>query len=342
MEKRSQGGGREIWSLEMAEHLEGLRKLCIRPDEQRLLIGRIAGTPQEGDLTVPPNCHGFGRLRHFKRSVANGWPLDPLPIDPANKALGFPPVDMVVAQVFQVAACDWRCWYCFVPESALRGDSKRGRWFSASDLVDLYLAEDPRPLVIDLSGGSPNLVPEWVPWMMTEIKKRNLEKNIYLWSDDNLSNYLFWSELSNKDHELICTYENYGRVGCFKGYDDISFAFNTGASADLFSVQFDVMSKLHSFGLDLYGYTTFTTASLANMEDKIKRFIDSLQSIHENLPLRTVPLLIHAFTPVKLRLDPIKEVAIKNQWYVAESWNKELSMRFSSELREMNVADIPM
>lgn len=326
----------------MSKQLTGLRRLCIQPDERRILVGQIAGTSQEDDLTVPPNCNGFGRIRHFKRHVSEGWPLDPLPIDPAHKALGLPFADMVKAQVFQVAACDWRCWYCFVPEATLQGDAKHGHWFSAAELIDLYIREHPCPIVLDLSGGSPNLVPEWIPWMMAEIMRRNLEKEIYLWSDDNLCNYLFWSELSDKDLELVCSYQNYGRVGCFKGYDEASFAFNTGASSDLFAVQFDVMRKLHSCGLDLYGYTTFTTASVANVDDKIKAFLDKLQSIHENLPLRTVPLLIHPFTPVKRRLDALKEAAIQNQWRVVESWNKELSTRFTPEMREMNVADIPM
>lgn len=326
----------------MTQELTGIRKRCIRPDEGRILIGRIAGTTQEFDLTRPPNCKGFGRLRHFKRLVSDGWPLDPLPIDPAHKALGLPAADVVVAQVFQVAACDWRCWYCFVPEMTLAGDNRQGEWFSAEELIDLYLDENPRPIVLDLSGGSPNLVPEWVPWMMKDIKRRGLESEIYLWSDDNLSNYMFWTELSVEEHELIRTYRNYGRVGCFKGYDEISCAFNTGLSAELFEVQFDVMKGLHSFGLDIYGYTTFTTPSAVGAGDKIKRFLDKLQSIHQNLPLRTIPLLIYPFTPVKERIDATRGAAIENQWRVVEAWNKELSARFSSEMLGMNVAEVPI
>lgn len=326
----------------MKNGLTGMRSRCICPDEERILIGRIAGTPQELDLTVPPNCNGFGRLRHFKRSISDGWPFDPLPIDPANKALGLPAADMVVAQVFQVAACDWRCWYCFVPEVTLVGDTQQGKWFSAEELIDLYLDQSPRPFVLDLSGGSPNLAPEWVPWMMKEIKRRGLENEIYLWSDDNLSNYLFWSVLSDEEHELIRTYRNYGRVGCFKGYDEMSFQFNTGASSDLFAAQFDIMRRLHSFGIDIYGYTTFTTPSVVDAGDRVKIFVDRLQSIHQNLPLRTIPLLIHPFTPVKKRMNISMTTAIENQWRVAECWNTELSARFSSEMRELNIADVPI
>lgn len=326
----------------MADKFTGMRKRCIRPDEKRILVGRITGTTQELDLTVPPNCNGFGRLRHFKRFVADNWPLDPLPIDPAHKALDLPAADIVVAQVFQVAACDWRCWYCFVPEALLQGDAQNGHWLSTEELIDFYLAEHTRPFVIDLSGGSPNLVPEWVPWMMKEIKKRGLEDNIYLWSDDNLSNDLFWSELSADEQEIVRNYRNYGRVGCFKGYDDISFAFNTGVSPDFFGTQFDIIKRLHSFGIDIYCYVTLTTPSIYDSEDKVKIFIDKLQSIHQNLPLRTVPLLIHPFTPVRSRMDETKETAIKTQWHIVELWKKELSERFSSEMLNMNVAEIPI
>lgn len=321
---------------------ERLRSKCVRIREKEVLVARIAGTLQEADLSVPPNCNGMGRLRHFRRHITEGWPLDPLPIDPANKALGRPPSDVVVAQVFQLAACDWRCWYCFVPEQSRTGDAREGQWLSPRDLVEMYLEEVPRSYVIDLSGGSPNLAPEWVPWVMTELKERKLSDCVYLWSDDNLSNDFFWTKLSDADHELIHSYKNYGRVCCFKGYNELSFSYNTGCNTKQFAFQFEIMKRLFLFGLDLYGYVTLTTPSIGNLAEDMKRFVDRLQAVHYNLPLRVIPLLIYPFAPVKSRMTPVKEMAINNQWYVVEAWNKELESRYPSEIRETNIADIQL
>ncbi len=63
--------------------------------------------------------------------------------------------------------------------------------------------------------------------MMRELIDRGLDDDVYLWSDDNLSNDYFWAFLSVEDRALIRAYKNYGKVCCFKGYDSESFAFNT-------------------------------------------------------------------------------------------------------------------
>ena len=208
---------------------ESLRSRSINLDEEKLLITNYTGTQQEKDLAVPANCGGFGRIRHFYRETSDGWPSNPLPIDPAAKALGVASGDLLKAQVFQNASCNWRCWYCYVPFNLLNANQKHSAWLGCSDLIDLYMDEAERPLVIDLSGGQPDLVPEWIPWMMRELTGRGLAEQVYLWSDDNLSNDYFWRYLTDDDRRLISSYRNYGKVCCFKGFDRQSFAFNTNA-----------------------------------------------------------------------------------------------------------------
>jgi uncharacterized Fe-S cluster-containing radical SAM superfamily protein len=240
---------------------------------------------------------------------------------------------MVRAQVFQIAACNLRCWYCFVPYNLLDANIRHSSWLSAANLIDFYIEQPDPPLVIDLSGGNPELVPEWVPWMMRELIIRNLEQKVYLWSDDNLTTDCLWRFLSDEDLELITSYKNYSRVCCFKGFDAQSFAFNTHADQALFNQQFDLMRRLISLRIDIYAYVTFTTLSLENISDKIKEFIDRLQKIDQNLPLRTIPLKIQEFTPVKNRLLSYAQEAIQNQFIVAEAWCKELDLRYSSQER---------
>ena len=249
------------------------RKQSIDLDGRRLLITNFHNTEQEKDFSEPSNAIGFGRIRHFHRITSPGWPANPLPIDPACRALGLPRVDTIRAQAFQNASCNWRCWYCFVPFDLLGANRKYSDWLSSAQLIDLYLSQTDPPRMFDLTGGQPDLVPEWIPWMLDELKNRGLDQNTYVWSDDNLSNDYFWRFLSNKERELIVTYKNYGRVCCFKGFDRESFSFNTAAEPELFDRQFELMKRLISTGVDLYAYATITTPSVTHVSDHMRRSV---------------------------------------------------------------------
>ena len=312
----------------------------IDVDNKRILITNFIGTEQEPDLTEPANCEGLGRLRHFKRSINSAWPSNPLPIDPASKFLGLEYSDILVAQVFQNAVCNWRCWYCFVPFNLLSANPDHSKWVTPRELIDLYLAHDNQPPMIDLSGGQPDLTPEIVPWILKEIRDRNLDQEVYIWSDDNLSTDYFWRYLTDADLELVSHSKNYGKVACFKGYDSVSFAFNTKADPDLYNRQFDLFSRFVGLGLDIYAYVTFTSIPVTDISDKIKVFVDKLQEIHYNLPLRTVPLEIHMFTPVYSRVNQEHTLALEFQYKVADAWTRELENRFTAFEREINIADI--
>lgn len=318
------------------------RDRAIDVANSRLLISRIVGSQQMEDLTESPNCEGFGRIRHFRRAASPGWPSNPLPLDPATKALRLSPTDTIRAQVFQNAVCNWRCWYCYVPYNLLSGDIKNAAWMTARDLMDLYLLESEPALVIDLSGGQPDLTPEWIPWMMAEIKHRGLENSIYLWSDDNLSNDYFWQYLSDDQRALVAGYPNYGRVCCFKGFDHDSFSFNTRAAPELFDRQFQLMDRLLTTGIDIYAYATFTCANTKDIPSKIARFVDRLQLLAENLPLRTIPLEIQAFTPVQSRLNDSRQMSLAHQWVAIESWKRELQNRFGSAGETSNIVDVSL
>lgn len=258
-----------------------LRSKALDTQGRRILITKFTGSQQENDLTEPPNCGGLGRIRHFRRSASPGWPTNPLPIDPALKALGHAETETLSAQLFQNAVCNWRCWYCYVPYLLLSGDLASSQWLSAAELMDLYLNESDRPSVIVLSGGQPDLTPEWIPWMMEEIKARRLENSVYLWSDDNLSNDFFWRYLSDKERAMMADYPCYGRVCCFKGFDAESFSFNTQAEPEMFDRQFMLMERLLTTGMDLYAYVTLTCVNTKEIDTKMADFIDRLQALEE-------------------------------------------------------------
>lgn len=321
---------------------EKYRASTIDLQGRRLLFTNFRGTQQEQDLTEPSNCNGFGRVRHFCRTTSKGWPPNPLPIDPAQARLGFLHKDEVRAQVFQNAACDWRCWYCFVPYSSLSANPSHSAWLTPVELVDLYLKEVNRPAIIDLSGGQPELTPEWIPWMIEALEDRDLHGAVYLWSDDNLSCDYFWRYLSRTQQDLVSAYPFYSRVACFKGFDEESFKFNTRAEGECFFKQFELMRRLVASGMDVYAYVTFTTPAASGIRDAICRFVDRLQEIDERLPLRTVPLEIRTFTPTLGRLTQLHRGAFDHQWAAVEAWQDELNCRFTPATRALTITQVSL
>ena len=217
---------------------------------------------------------------------------------------------------------------------------KYAKWVSVSELIDLYLQEKNRPPVIDLSGGQPDLIPEWIPWTIKELINKGLENDVYLWSDDNLSNDYFWKYLSNDDIDLITSYKNYGKVCCFKGFDSDSFSFNTSADPRLFDQQFLLLKKFLKLKIDIYCYVTLTSISNISIPEKIAKFFDRLQDIDHNLPLRTIPLEIIPYSPVKSRLNEQNTQSMVNQQIAIKEWNKQIRDRFRSSQISKNITDI--
>jgi uncharacterized Fe-S cluster-containing radical SAM superfamily protein len=319
-----------------------LRTRAVLPDERKVLIARLTGSEQENDLTLPPNCDGYGRIRHFRLYRYDDWTPNPLPILPAAKALGQSPGEELRAQVFQNAACNWRCWYCYVDFNRLSADQRYSEYLTADQLIDRYLSQPDPPSVIDLSGGQPDIVPEWTLWMMQALRDRGLAGQVFLWSDDNLSNSYFWTYLSEMDRLSIAKFPNYCRVGCFKGYDPFSFSFNTSASPDLFIRQFSIYKRLLEEGIDMYAYITFTSPKHRDLGGAVRAFIDSLQEIHENLPLRAVPLKISAFTPTAKRMRMDQGYSLSYQHEVHAEWVSELRNRFSTRMLELPICDVQL
>ena len=332
-------------SIDTKRFAAHLRARAIDVAGARIRISRLAGSGQEVDLTLPANCNGYGRVRHFRSTTAEGWPANPLPIVPACHALGIvsiPP--MMKALVFQNAACAWRCWYCFVPEELLKADPDHSAWFTAAELVDLYCQTPDAPRVIDLSGGSPDLVPEWTPWMMRALADASLDDTTYLWTDDNLSTTYLFDKLPHADLALISQYRNHGRVCCVKGFDSRSFAFNTRAAPEDYGRQFEVLRRVLELGLDVYGYVTLTSQHDDRISQGVADLLDRLQEIDPNYPLRVIPLRIQVFEPVKRRLagDHARERSLAVQEEAIDVWTSEIARRFPPNLRALKICDVPL
>lgn len=314
-----------------------LRNKGIDLDNRKILVTNYHGSLQEKDLTEPANCNGYGRIRHFKLKAGKSWPTNPLPIIPAQKYLGLSELTEIKAQVFQNSICNWRCWYCFVDFKLLSGNKKYSSFLSCDELLELYLKENFQPVMIDLSGGQPDLTPEWVPWMMDALEDKGLSDKIFLWSDDNLSNDYFWKHLSSRQVQQITSYKMYARVCCFKGIDERAFVLNTQAAAPLFDKQFDLFKRLWELGIDLYAYITLTAPSDTDFDSAVPRFFDRVQQIDEKIPLKIVPLRIFEFSPSKDRKNVDKEDLLLGQMKAVAIWQKELEKRFTLSQRQQPI-----
>ncbi|HAZ48865.1 MAG TPA: hypothetical protein DDW76_14665 [Cyanobacteria bacterium UBA11369] len=307
-----------------------LRSLLLKEDEKAILISNLLNSGQASDVHNI-NCDGYGRVWHKSILPEDNWGEIVLPYYPASWKLGISLEEASIIQVFQSAGCNYRCWFCFVDYRLLAADIKRAKYFTCESLVELLKKETFIPRVIRLSGGQPDLTPEWTPWMMKALIEAELDKRTYLWLDDNLSNDYAWTFLQDEDWELMKNYKNFGRVGCLKGYDPESFHFNTKAPSEHFYRQLEILRRLVKSGLDVYVYLVLTSSNLDQIDEKMERLLDELQDIHPNLPLRVSPLKIKPYSPTVSRMKSSEEIAIeKNQYYALNVWKKGLTKRFSS------------
>ena len=314
--------------LDAQKLAESLRKKSFDRQTKTIRMTKFPGSDQATDLSLPPNCGGFGRVHHFRFEPDPNWITDPLPTHPACKYLGLSVTDVLLAQVFQLSACNFRCWYCFVDFSLLAADSKHSEMVIPKQLLQMMLDEEVNSQVIDLSGGQPELVPEYVLWFLQARTELGLKKSHFVWADDNLSTDYTWRYLSEEEISFMVSTPGFARVGCLKGFDAESFTFNTRADGRLFNQQIELLGRFVKTGFDQYGYITITTMNVDNLQDKMARLLDTIQnSVHPNFPLRIVPLRIFGFSANANRYNKQAE---ENQFRALDAWLTEMQRRFSA------------
>ena len=72
----------------------------------------------------------------------------------------------------------------------------------------------------------------------------------------------------------------------------------------------------------------------------MSRFVDRLQALHANLPLRTVPLRIETFSPMASRMNEARSASLEVQDRAIEAWNDQIARRFSAVERARNVTEV--
>jgi hypothetical protein len=155
--------------------------------------------------------------------------------------------------------------------------------------------------------------------------ERGRDTSTFLWSDDNLSNDYLFRYLSDDDMTLLAEHPGYGRVGCLKGFDAESFAFNTAADPDLFERQLQLVKRIHTLMPKLYLYVTLTApATPTDARGAIQRLRDRLAAIDPQLLSRIVPLEVTPFTPTFPRMRAEHRDALTVQQTMIGYWVEEL------------------
>lgn len=313
----------------------GLRQRLMDSGTRSVLLARLADSAESEDAYTELNSSGYGRIRRFNsQSLLMNTGRGLVPRRKIYRTLT--PANTFCTQVYQLAGCNWRCWYCFVDDSLLAADQTVSRMTPVKEMVDMYLDQSNPPPVLDLSGGQPELVPEWTLWTMEEIESRGLRGRVHVWVDDNLSGSYMRSVLSTSEISYIASFPNYSHAGCLKGLDDTSVRATTGSRGSSFHGQLRVLDDLLSLGFDPVVYLTMTGPFDASPESAVRQAVRDIQRIHPLLPLKVIPLEIRNFSATTLRSKGTRENDRLAQYAAVASWENALS-----EIYELADLQIP-
>ncbi|PIY94004.1 MAG: hypothetical protein COY68_04200 [Candidatus Levybacteria bacterium CG_4_10_14_0_8_um_filter_35_23] len=311
---------------------ESFRERILRPNSREVFISKIPVEEMVGSTHAFINCDGYGIVRRAVTQRPDWQDIDILP-ELVPQKLEISQEDASLTQIFRVGACNFRCWYCFVDFKYLKAEPSRGDFKSPSNLLDLYQQGEIRPRTIYLTGGQPDLVPEWTLWMMEELERRGMDKSHFLWQDDNLSSLFLFDKLTPDQLEYIGNYENYARATCIKGISPESFSKNTGAAPEFFELQIEALKRLVAAGIDTYTYITLLGDSVDEARKDIPALMDDMQrKVHPNMLLRVFPSKIIEFAQTSQRAKDEHITMIANQNAMLDIWKEELSRRYSSDM----------
>lgn len=321
-----------------------MRARIFKPYSKQLLIANLRGTLEAQDSYTELNCDGLGRVRTFANFLMHADGGDVTERSRIRRMLleGYPQRNETRTQVFQLAGCAWRCWYCYVDEDRLSGDPRVGKWMNCDELVDLYFKGENPPDVLDLSGGQPDLVPIWPGLMLEALRRSGKERHVFLRSEDNLTFPLSADPAEGKHYEELIAWGKYSRIGCFKGFDEASFSQNTGAKPEFFARQMEVAKSIVERGISFFAHATFTAVPDERIGQKVGKFIDGLQRVHHYLPLRVVPLTIRAVPAWAGRRVGAQGDSQSGQDMALDAWFNEICKRFSLNDRSKTFEEISL
>jgi len=247
----------------------------------------------------------------------------------------------------QVSGCTYSCNFCYVPPEINLANPTFGKFFSPKEIIEYFLSaksKSKEPMnVIRITGGEPTIIPEIIIDIYNEIEKRDLR--VYLWIDTNLSTNKYLENIES-DLKSIVQKRNVGVVGCFKGVCKEDFSMLTGAEPKFYEKQFETAKLLLSWKTDFYVYLPALVYA-NNTERKVGEFIEMLQILNKNLPLRVEMLIIKdypgAIINIRQKEKEGRPMPKTDQKIVFDLWyNKLLPKYYSKKMLEKFCCEIPL
>lgn len=249
-----------------------------------------------------------------------------------------------------ISRCPLNCWHCYIDE-CLKSDCDfcpvqtccgqnrkigmgiKEYWFSAKRIVDSFIEQhnlDKKANILRITGGEPFLAPELLLEILEEFRKRQLQKEVFLWTETNLIPLVAReSEQSIVSDELLSKlseYRNFCVHPCFHGLSSSNFEEVTGQKINDFNLLLNAFKRLLDAGIDIY--PTFGS-NMSSPED-VECFYNKISEIDKFLPLRFCLIEYDLdYAPVKWRRKNIPDFAkkhekINDRFQAIEKWNELL------------------
>lgn len=269
-----------------------MRDNVYRESDGSALFANLLGTKEAEDSYHQINHGGFGRVRNFKNFLFH------VETDIRERRKFFRLnaagewCSQFQSQVFQIGICTLKCWYCFVDRENLDGTNPYSAYLKPKDILQMFLESWPNIRNLDISGGSPDLCPEFVLELLCEIERAGLKEKITIWVESNLDvNY--YCKLPRKKIEYMAAFPNFHLLCSLKGWDSPSVAFNTRNTAS-FDQQLDGLRFFYQHNFSLSVYLVFVGKTIANNKEVTELF-NQLKRISRKLPEQCIPIYIKKF-----------------------------------------------
>lgn len=246
----------------------------------------------------------------------------------------------------QLSGCTYNCNYCYVPAKINLANKDFGKYFSPEEIVNdfNFIRNEEKINVLRITGGeATTIVPEVILDVYHEIEKN--DNQIYLWIDTNLSTTKYLERFEG-DLRSILRKRNVGVVGCFKGICKEDFSIITGADPRFYSNQSETAKMLIELGADFYLYLPALIYE-NQIEQRIRNFMEGLQQLNKNLPLRTEVLVIKDYPGAKKNMEEKdkhgRPMPKNDQRLFFDVWyNKILPKYYSKDLLEKFCCEVPL
>lgn len=269
-----------------------VRDHVYRVSDGAVLFANLLDTQEAADSCHQINHGGFGRIRIFKNFSFH------IETDILERRKFFRLssegewCDQFQTQVFQIGVCPFRCRYCFVDRENLDGTNPNSSFFKPTDILQMFLESWPNICNLDLSGGSPDLCPEFLFELLTEIERINLKGKVTIWVESNLD-IRYYSKFPLDKINYISTFPNFHLLCSLKGWNTSSVAYNTRNTAS-FDKQLDGLGFFIQHNFPLSVYLVFIGQKIADYNEVVTLF-QQLYHISHELPEYCVPLYIKKF-----------------------------------------------